>query len=429
MVEQHSKDWAQTVHSTVWFCDIDECRDDEKIFYLRREFEEHMRSKPKRKYSATQISALMVRKQREALRDAMKCPLCEVKVDTKSERIPSLVAHVGDHLHYLTGLCVPQMDASAEEANSESQSAGKRTERDSHTDSKAELLTDAEKDKPLFQDEDRVPEAGESAAETYYMSPKWAGPSRTVDGPYFMTQDYDPLQDTVLQYIARHQPYDPLQDTVLQDIANQPYRLDSSTTRLCNRLMSASLTCKINNEEFLPENCLRELVNVSSIQAELKAEIRYPLWIFNSQLKLASRTYEKASKVFAILAMISQVKVMKDLDQEGLTDENLPLYRKEPDILVSRSSGKEFKAFARYAGSGRLFEKMQWRVLAPMLDMSGKHVNLDPKCALPIIVVEDVPAKDGGSSLIFKGILHRAHFEGLEVSTCPKLRRSRLNFL
>jgi hypothetical protein len=197
-------------------------------------------------------------------------------------------------------------------------------------------------------------------------------------------------------------------------------RLDNSTMRLCDQLNSALLTCKINNRMFLPENCLKVLVNVSSIRAELKAELGCQMW-FNPQL--AEKVYKKASKVFAILVMISQVGAMKDLHQEGLTDEHLPLRRRElePNVLESPSSGKGFKSFARYAGSARLFDEMQWQVQAPVLDMSGKHVTLDEKCALPIVVVEDELAKEGGSSSIFKGTLHEAHCEGLEVSTLPEL--------
>ncbi|KAJ6437372.1 restless-like transposase [Purpureocillium lavendulum] len=202
MVQEHSKDWAQIVHSKVWYCDIGDCRSDEKMFYSRGEFEEHLHSKPERNYSATQISALMVRKQRAALRDPMKCPLCETKVDMESVQTPSLAVHVGAHLHYLAGLCVPQVDAAADEDSPGSWSAGKKTEGDSHTDSKAEFLTDTEREKPRFQDEDRATEADEIAAKTEYMSPEWAGTS-TVSRLYFMIQDYDPLQDTVLRHIAK----------------------------------------------------------------------------------------------------------------------------------------------------------------------------------------------------------------------------------
>ena len=78
-------------------------------------------------------SGLMVRKQRKAPRDALKCPLCEMEVDTNSERYPSLAAHIGGHL---TGLCLAQMDVSSEEAYFESRSAGEKTERDPHADPK-----------------------------------------------------------------------------------------------------------------------------------------------------------------------------------------------------------------------------------------------------------------------------------------------------
>jgi hypothetical protein len=185
------------------------------------------------------------------------------------------------------------------------------------------------------------------------------------------------------------------------------------------------IICKVNNNSFLPENCLRNLVTVSRIKEELWAELGYIQLLFNSQL--AERVYEKAPKVFAILSLMCHVKAIKDVDQEGLTDEHLPLGwdQMQPGILVSLSSGKTFKSLGRYAaGAPMLFDEKQWQVQAPVLDMSGKHAKhliLNEKCALPIVAPDDEEAKSGGGSAILKGTIHEAHCEGLEVCTGPEV--------
>ncbi|KAK6526012.1 hypothetical protein TWF281_011053 [Arthrobotrys megalospora] len=214
MTGQHSEDWTRTIHSTVWYCDIDECKFEEKKFYLQRELEDHLKSKLTRKYSTNQVSALVVRKKRGVLRDPMNCPLCKIKVDAGPERGQSLMHHIGGHLHYLNSICAPQMDLSSEEVNSESDPGVEKTcKGGSDTDSRRDLISDAERDEPFtkgglsFQDEDRVPEVGESAVNCYYTSPRWVKPNVTVDRLYFVVKDYDPLQDTVLQNIARDQAY------------------------------------------------------------------------------------------------------------------------------------------------------------------------------------------------------------------------------
>jgi len=197
-----------------------------------------------------------------------------------------------------------------------------------------------------------------------------------------------------------------------------PTAQESSNERLCDQLNSKIITWQLNDKHFLPEDCLRDLVNVSSIKAELSATqgwFNFPV-AWNSQLP--TRVYDKAQKVFAILALISKVEMMKDLDQEGLTDDSLPLDRKKPNILVSRSTGKEFKTFARYSGCDRLFTDYQWQVLAPVLDLSGRDILLDKNCALPIVIAEDVPVKKGGGSSIFTGIIHKAHYREEEASSC-----------
>jgi len=193
---------------------------------------------------------------------------------------------------------------------------------------------------------------------------------------------------------------------------------DTKDLRLSCRLNSQMLTFDLNEKEFLPEAVLTEEVNISCIQKELTAVLGYiSVNIWDTQLP--KRVHDKARKVFAILALMSKLEAIKDLDREGLTDDDLPLERKAPNILVSPSSGKKFEKFARYPGSDRLFVSSQWQVLAPVLDATGRHELLDKACALPIIIDNSSTAKRGGGSSIFRGTIHEAHCVGIEVSIQP----------
>ncbi|KAI0834495.1 hypothetical protein F5Y06DRAFT_300599 [Hypoxylon sp. FL0890] len=111
MDTQHSSDWTKTIHSTAWRCDVDECQSKQQhdIFYSRTTFKEHIRSEHMGKYSEAQISALAVQKKTKAFRKAHVCPLCEEEISTDSANAPSLVDHVGGHLHYLASICVLQV--------------------------------------------------------------------------------------------------------------------------------------------------------------------------------------------------------------------------------------------------------------------------------------------------------------------------------
>ncbi|KAI1456700.1 kinase-like domain-containing protein [Annulohypoxylon moriforme] len=112
MATKHSKEWTQTIHSTAWCCNIGECQSNPKIFYQRIDFEDHVQSKYGRNYSKAQVSALAMRKQTKACRDALQCPMCETVTDADS----SLMIHIGAHMYHLAKYCILQADGFPEEA-------------------------------------------------------------------------------------------------------------------------------------------------------------------------------------------------------------------------------------------------------------------------------------------------------------------------
>ncbi|EGX44053.1 hypothetical protein AOL_s00210g214 [Orbilia oligospora ATCC 24927] len=218
MVSQHSEDWPRTVHSIAWCCDIDDCRLDEKVFYQLKDFEEHLEGKPKRHFSANQITALAVRKQRTIRREVGTCPLCEVVISGLVSNLQNspLADHIGGHLHYLASLCTIELNIVPDNTDSESQSKRRRTKEGSQTDSRGQLLTDVEREELIFYDDNAITDISSNAANTHYQSPdrEPAGPGRTVNRYYFMVQNYNPTDDLVLQHFARSKLYH-LKDTTI----------------------------------------------------------------------------------------------------------------------------------------------------------------------------------------------------------------------
>ncbi|KAF3107636.1 hypothetical protein TWF103_005891 [Orbilia oligospora] len=223
MVSQHSEDWPRTVHSIAWCCDIDDCRLDEKVFYQRKDFEEHLEVKPKRHFSANQITALTVRKQRTIRREVGTCPLCEVVISGLVSNLQNspLADHIGGHLHYLASLCITELNIVPDNTDSESQSYRRKTKEGSQTDSKGQLLTEIEREELIFYDENDIPDISSNAANAHYQSPELAGPCRTVNRYYFMVQNYNPADDLVVQNFARSKLYHVKDTTIGPRVGSQ----------------------------------------------------------------------------------------------------------------------------------------------------------------------------------------------------------------
>jgi serine/threonine protein kinase len=172
------------------------------------------------------------------------------------------------------------------------------------------------------------------------------------------------------------------------------------------------VTSPLGDQVFLPLSDLNDKITRDSIKAQLSYGIR----LFHRGLP--DNVFLHAKKVFAILVLIEEPCAIKDLIQEGLTDEDLPLSRKgdsDYNVLVS-ACGKIFKSFASWDKESRVrdFLDKQWLVQAPVLDTTGKHIVLDPKCALPF--QESVAKARGGFGVVHQGTLHPAHQQGFKVS-------------
>jgi len=204
-------------------------------------------------------------------------------------------------------------------------------------------------------------------------------------------------------------------------------RPSDSTLPLSYRLDEACVSSSLRDVtlKFLPRNELETLIDIPNITAELRNKLGIFQCMWNP--KLPEQVYNQARKVFAVLVLIEKVEAICELLKEGLTDENLPLRLKkgEPGVLES-CSAKDPRVWKGIQGgaAARQFEETQWRLLAPVLNITGKHFGTsderfgtsDERIILPIFDI-DKEAIQRGMSPVFRGFLHWAHCAGLEVST------------
>jgi hypothetical protein len=173
------------------------------------------------------------------------------------------------------------------------------------------------------------------------------------------------------------------------------------------QLSQCLVKCSLGDQQFLPLSELNAKVTRDSIRARLSES-------------LPDEVLDHARKIFAILVFIGESRAIQNLVQEGLKDEHLPLSLQEDkdyNVLKSRN-GQNFKSFASWENEARVeaFLDKQWLVQAPVLDPTGRHINLAQKCALPFLQSNKVATAADGLCSVHRGILHPAHQKGFEVS-------------
>lgn len=215
---------------------------------------------------------------------------------------------------------------------------------------------------------------------------------------------------------------------------------------LYDRLQNRYLECPLTHHDFLPLDAIEEEITEESVEAVLRPR---------KLSGLASKVVERTKKIFAVLEIIGERYAINNLLKEDITDSDLPLSRKDgkrqSGILVSvNNKTRIFPSFAKSMDPRRVgqFLAMQWLVLAPVLDSSGKEVKLSRPSALPFTLEDDEPASDdlgqegnldeeciGGQNLkpvgvnihveVYKNVVHPAHYKGLQVSSLDCIDASR----
>lgn len=194
---------------------------------------------------------------------------------------------------------------------------------------------------------------------------------------------------------------------------------------LYSRLKKAQISCSINREQnFVPLDILEKEITEENVRdtlsrgplftATVAASLRMLHLIPNDTLP--RKVVECAKKVFAILVFIGEPNAIKELLDEGLTDEHLPLRLDDngSNTLVS-GSGETFGSVAKSMCEQRVsdFVDKQWIVMAPILDTSGQHIELDRRIPLPFKTTDE--AEHGLYSRVHKCLLHPAHYHDSEL--------------
>ncbi|KAG0646653.1 Calcium calmodulin-dependent kinase I [Hyphodiscus hymeniophilus] len=178
------------------------------------------------------------------------------------------------------------------------------------------------------------------------------------------------------------------------------------------------ITCPLWNQEFLPLSEVEEKITRDNIRAQL------PWSTLLINRGLSDKIFQCAKKVFAILVLMGEPGTVRDVVEDGLTDEHLPLSRKggtDGNVLESmQPEPRTFKSFATWPSKKvKEFLEKQWHLQAPVLDMTGKHIVLDRKCALPFLAVHEIYTTI--LIRVYKGTLHPAHQgDGTETNIAIK---------
>ncbi|KAF1964818.1 kinase-like protein [Bimuria novae-zelandiae CBS 107.79] len=194
-----------------------------------------------------------------------------------------------------------------------------------------------------------------------------------------------------------------------------------SEESLFQRLKRKQSTCSLNNNSqqmFLPLNIMRQEITEDNVRGALTKDTGLTATLKLLHLlpedTLPQRVVDYATKVFTVLVIIGEPDAIRKILDEGLTDEHLPLRLAENEITLISHDEVEFRSFSETMSEQRIseFVEKQWTVLAPILDASGEHTDLDRRCPLPFEHTKQ--AGHGASRLVHKSKLHPSHYSGPE---------------
>jgi hypothetical protein len=149
---------------------------------------------------------------------------------------------------------------------------------------------------------------------------------------------------------------------------------------------------------------------------------------------VAAKVCNIAPKMFAALAYLKRGHDICALLEDGISDKDLPLIRKENEaegFTLQRVSGVPIKTFESWDDDEKeQFDRIQWWMMAPVFK-SKEHHELDESTILPFIPFvgneETRKKKEGGYSEVYARRIHPSHhnFWDSEVYIyCLQLMRS-----
>ncbi|KIN06737.1 hypothetical protein OIDMADRAFT_113810, partial [Oidiodendron maius Zn] len=182
---------------------------------------------------------------------------------------------------------------------------------------------------------------------------------------------------------------------------------------LKERLENARVECALLPHSFIvPRDVQEDLITESRITNVIRAHSSN---ISEDRAKAyAKKTYQYAPHLFATLAFIKRGADICALLDEGITDETLPLVRKQDDrSALYRKDGTPIKAMKTWQWKHlEKFDRVQWWIISHVFNY-GEHYRLDEKTILPFIPLGanegTLVKKQGGYSELYPVRIHSAH--------------------
>jgi hypothetical protein len=225
-----------------------------------------------------------------------------------------------------------------------------------------------------------------------------------------------------------------------------------------DRLIGASLLSPFTSQDFIPMDCLQQLITQASVEKEL-ARLKHlptmfaPTWISPRNIAIepgkvrhsVSRLQSRSTtdllalkiyrKVFAILLLIGQPTALVHFIEEGVCDADLPLLKVGGPAkgankfeLRGRHSTKVLSCFKGWGlGSLEKFQERQWMLLPASFistDTTGiPHHDFDSSEILPFVDWEKV-SDAGGSGQVYKAKIHGDYHNFHNSQVCFVISRA-----
>lgn len=180
---------------------------------------------------------------------------------------------------------------------------------------------------------------------------------------------------------------------------------------LQDKIDKSLVESEFDKSDFLPQSSFDELITTASIDAGMRFAGLSPA--------LANEISRSSRRLFAILAYMDMVNAIESLHQEGFTDQYLPVdlvSDGDSQEIISLPNDKHdktiFLSFTQPPWNRtkrRDFYNKQWLVQSPVFATLGQEFNLNERCPLPFISVEDT--KRGHFSRVYKVRVHHAHLQ------------------
>lgn len=202
------------------------------------------------------------------------------------------------------------------------------------------------------------------------------------------------------------------------DILSQQSTEMSLSPSLYRQLHRGTVTSPLDGKKFVPLDVVKKAINESNVASELHLTKAAGKKGTRSKAgaDLATRVTTEAKILFAILVLMEKVDALSGLlDEERLTDKHLPLSRSQEHEALESCDGTYTFPFTGWsnASSDNFIETTQWLLLAPVLDISGKVINVHKDCPLPFTTSSVIGG--GASGIVHRADVHPAHQRAFEV--------------